>query len=71
MPTRKISELRKILYFDFFSVSTDELAILRDTNENDTIYLKNVNEIDQKLEFLRKKSPCQKIIYLRCLSLVK
>lgn len=55
MPTRKISELRKILYFDFFSVSTDELAILRDTNENDTIYLKNVNEIDQKLEFLRKK----------------
>ena len=42
MPTRKISELRKILYFDFFSVSTDELAILRDTNENDTIYLKDI-----------------------------
>ena len=55
MPTRKISELRKILYADFFSISNDEIASIRNLNDGDKIALKNIQEIDEKLEFLRKK----------------
>lgn len=55
LPHRKVSELREILYYDLFPVSNDDIASIRNVKDDDKIVLKNIQEIDKKLEAFRKK----------------
>ena len=54
-PSRHLSELRKILYFDFFNISVDELIDIRNAKNINSIASPDVIEIDRVLEQLRKK----------------
>lgn len=50
-----ISELRKLLYFDFFDVSVDEIAAIRNVKASKEITSETIKAIYKKLESLRLK----------------
>lgn len=52
---RDIGELRKILYFDFFPVTPDEIASIRNTKNNGEITNETIKGINEVFEKLRKK----------------
>lgn len=54
-PNRNIKELRKLLYFDFFNISIDELVKLRDISSIEQITSSRVLALDKEMEKLRLK----------------
>lgn len=53
--SRDVRELRKIIYFDFFEVGLSEIATIRNLKKDENILIPSIEEIDKKLEDIRKK----------------
>lgn len=60
---RNVGQLRKIVYFDFFNISTDELSAERNIRGEEKLSSKKIQEIDTKFESLRKKIQNKKHYY--------
>lgn len=60
---RNVGQLRKILYFDFFNISADELSSERNIRGEKKFSSKKIQEIDTKFEALRKKIQNKKQYY--------
>ena len=53
--SKDVRELRKIIYFDFFEVGLSEIATIRNLKKDENILIPSIEEIDKKLENIRKK----------------